>query len=251
MHLIYDEDIMQDKADAIREACKLPNSFKMTPPQMAEILSSFGDDPRVILKASDIPITNSTIPGSVANLNIDEFVGENFRHDSEYKTNKIKMTLIINDIASNGINKSLQQASSNSYVIPLLEGNSIGGGIGIKKDANDGLVLILNYGCVWNPTEPEATNGWYPIRTTIPIATNVAGKTIEFIKDYSSPSRIQLYIDNTYIGDYGSEYAWEGACIDLFLPWNKNAGSRSSWAIESDHWGGFSMNIDTLQIEYV
>ena len=57
MHKIYDAEIMKDKADAIRYACKLPPTELMTPPEMADKLLQFGDDPGLVFTLNDY-VTN-------------------------------------------------------------------------------------------------------------------------------------------------------------------------------------------------
>lgn len=58
MHLIYDTEIMQDKADAIREILGLPDTpeNKMTPPQMADKLLSIANDPTLLIALNDYPM---------------------------------------------------------------------------------------------------------------------------------------------------------------------------------------------------
>lgn len=77
MHLIYDPEIMQDKADAIREACHLPASRKMTPPEMADVLLENLTDPGLVFRVTDLKTDYS-------GLMIDPFFYEHFTFDGEH-----------------------------------------------------------------------------------------------------------------------------------------------------------------------
>lgn len=79
MHKIFSDDIMQDKADAIREVLGLPDTpeNKMTPPQMADVLLENFQDPGLVFK-----ITN--LKTNYSGFMIDPFFYEHYPFDSNH-----------------------------------------------------------------------------------------------------------------------------------------------------------------------
>lgn len=54
MHKIFNDGVMKDKADAIREVCKLPETFKMKPPEMGDILlQNYNPDPGLVFELNN------------------------------------------------------------------------------------------------------------------------------------------------------------------------------------------------------
>lgn len=148
MHKIYTESIMQDKADAIREVCKLPASEKMTPPEMANKLLQYANDPGLVYSVNNYGITGNSTMQSVRLLHaaFDHHKLGNLDFD-EY--NKLMVTFNIADISvthnqeytledlNKGIAYSQPSADANAANNPLRPILCVNPLISIAGSAND------------------------------------------------------------------------------------------------------------------